>query len=303
MDYTEGDSVDLESDDSEVLSRLYKTRNVNNTKSWEDTENTSRSEDELITRRQNLDLKLANTQFEETIKMNHHQMIMIKLHRLESILQTLIQYIDSIRLEEKYSVKICEELDHILTNDASGNITEPVLKLVQSLPEKRSSKELSFLQHKIYKCLSKSKTVHDLDFEYNNRKKDYILATQNYRLLLQNGHLSEKQLNHLQKQYEGILVNFEHSLCLLQEEVPHCMKGFVSVLLESFKMLSDGLLKGNELRGDVSSLLKLLSNSLLVGDFIEDKKKIKEFNGSDDVRCVCNCGCMGEGESSKNLLE
>ncbi|KAF2881774.1 hypothetical protein ILUMI_24398 [Ignelater luminosus] len=217
--------------------------------------------DELSARRQKLELQLINSQMEESVRMDQHNILHMRFERLESTMEAVLQYLDCLELEVKASYRLCQQLNGLIVNEKSVVITESLSQLVKKLCDGTTLEEHS-CKETIMAALEATKSLDGLITEYNDKKKDYHTASQNFKLLLQNANLNLAQLEKLQRQFDGILLSYQHSRCMLDQELPEIISNRMQVLLNSFNELGTDLEKIASDRTDLSSLLKHLESSL-----------------------------------------
>lgn len=159
--------------------------------------------EEAAVRRQKMELKLSNSRLEESLSVDRHRTLQNKYERTESILHALLQYIDCLNLELKASYHLCHELNDLVVNEKSLPLTEEISKLIKKLCEVKLVDEKCYVKNKIYEALEVDMDVENMATEYSKRKKDFNVATQNFRILLDTTHLNVLQIERLQRQYEG----------------------------------------------------------------------------------------------------
>lgn len=159
--------------------------------------------EEAAMRRQKIELKLSNSRLEESLSVDRHRTLQNRYERIESILHALLQYIDCLNLELKASYHLCHELNNLVVNEKSLPLTVEISKLIKKLCEVKLVDEKCYVKNKIYEALEVDMDVENMATEYSKRKKDFNVATQNFRILLDTTHLNVLQIERLQRQYEG----------------------------------------------------------------------------------------------------
>lgn len=245
--------------------------------------------EELLLKRQNLEVMLANTQLEESGKKDQHKISLNKYLRIEEILQAFLQYLECLNLETSSSLRLSRKINDLIVHDAPNAMNEQMSRLLKKLCEANSSKHLN-LKSKIVDGLLENKVIEELVFDYEGSRTDFNIASQNFKLLLDNANLNQKQIDHLQQQYESILVSLQHSRCILDQELPNSIRRLTNIFLETLDRVGEDLSKRVEDRNSLSYLLKTLFASL---HGFEEVKAIKDVRRVESaVQCnKCNCKC------------
>lgn len=218
--------------------------------------------DELTMRRQKIEMQLSHSQLEEALSAEKHHVLRMRFERTEDVATALLLYLDCLELEEKASYGLCRQLNGLIVNEKSIFVTEQLSAIVKGLVEDAELKEAFTGKENLRNLLGSDERVEDLMLEYGEKKKDFQTASQNFKILLQNASLNVAQLEKLQRQFDGILLGFQHSRCMLDQELPHVIAKRMEVLVSSFNELGRDLEKIAADRTDMSSLLKHLEASL-----------------------------------------
>lgn len=217
--------------------------------------------DELSIQRQKLEMQLSHCQMEESVNMDRHAVLQMKFDRMENTMSAFLFFLDCLELEEKASFRLCQQLNGLIVRENSVVITENLSELVKNLCSKKISNTY-VVKENLRKVLDVNQDLENLMADYNDKKLKFTTASQNYKLLLQSASLSISQLEKLQTQFDTILLDFQHSRCLLDQELPTAIAHRLEILLNSFAELHSDLQKIVSDRADLSSLLKHLETCL-----------------------------------------
>lgn len=92
--------------------------------------------------------------------------------------------------------------------------------------EKRISK-LRDLMERCSKNINFPKDICVLLDDHRDRRKDFFLASANFKNLLENSRLSISQMERLQRQHDRILKDFQQSRLLLDKELPKIINSYL----------------------------------------------------------------------------
>ncbi|KAB0803771.1 hypothetical protein PPYR_00741 [Photinus pyralis] len=218
--------------------------------------------DELTMKRQKLELHLSHCQLEESVNMDKHVLLQVKFNRLENIITAFLFYLDCLELEEKASYRLCEQLNGLIVNEQSVVVTENLSEVVKKLCGKTKFENYTNIRDNLRTALDIRSEIENRMSDYNDKKVDFTTASDNFKLLLQNANLTMAQLERLQRQFDGILLEFQHSRCMLDQQLPSAIANRMTVLVNSFRDLGTNLQKIASNRSDLSSLLKHLETCL-----------------------------------------
>lgn len=246
--------------------------------------------DELSTRRQKLELMLSRTQVEEASVMERHNELQARFDRVEAVLDALLHYIDCIKLEIGSSYRLCHLINNLVVNEKSAVVKDSLVQLIKKLCVDTSFDESSAIKTKIYESLNATKELEGLFEKYECTKRDFNTGLLNFKILLENMNLSKKQLERLQRQFDSVLLNYQHSRCLLDQELPFVTEARMKVLVECFGVLSSDLSKVASHRKDVVGLFGGLQDALKSNSDIKAIKDTGSLLGcsSKPRRCSCN---------------
>lgn len=250
--------------------------------------------DELSTRRQKLELMLSRTQVEEANVMERHNELQTRFDRVEAVLDALLHYIDCIKLEIGSSYRLCHLINNLVVNEKSALVTDSLIQLIKKLCVDTVFDENNATKTKIYETLNATKDLEGLFEKYESRRRDFNTGLLNFKILLENMNLSKKQLDRLQRQFDNVLLNYQHSRCLLDQELPCLTDKRMNVLVECFGELSGDLQKVSSHRQDLSGLFGGLEEALKVNS---DLKAIKD--GDKSVGCsvkLRRCSCCSDND-------
>lgn len=160
---------------------------------------------EISFRRQQMFLNFSKLQVDESFSIDFHRNLYAKFERTESILNALQQYVDCLNLELKASYRLCSEISGLVVNDNSIKMTEDVLNLIKTLCQSQLIDGNNSITNTILSSLQIDQDITHSTKEYDRRKKDFNIATRNFRLLLNECEFNVPQMEILQRQYEGIL--------------------------------------------------------------------------------------------------
>ncbi|KAF5286623.1 hypothetical protein FQR65_LT12501 [Abscondita terminalis] len=217
--------------------------------------------DELSTKRQKLEMQLSHCQIEESINIDRHTVLQMKFDRMENIISALLFFLDCIELEEKASYRFCQQLNGLIVSEKSIKVTDDLSDLVKNLCNKKMCNTNMVREH-LRNVLEVKTEFENLIVDYNNKKSNFTTASHNFKLLLQSPSLSMAQLEKLKRQFDTILLDFQHSRCMLDQELPTAIANRMEILLNSFGELGTDLQKIASDRADLSSLLKHLETCL-----------------------------------------
>lgn len=229
--------------------------------------------DELSARRQKLELMLSRTQIEESHSMERHNELQGRFDRIEGVLEALLHYIDCIKLEMNSSYRLCQLLNGLVVNERSIVVTDSLSQLIRKLCDGSKCDEISAVKTKIYNALDVTKDMETLFEDYSCRKRDFNTGLLNFKILLENMNLSMKELDSLQRQFEDVLLAYQHSRCMVDQELPRATATKLRVLLECFAELATDLSKIASNRPDLASLFRSVESCLANGNELQQPLK------------------------------
>lgn len=215
--------------------------------------------DELLARRQKLELMLSRTQIEESHSVDHHNELQSRFDRIKAVLEGIVHYVDCVRLEVQSSHRLCKVLNDLVVNDAHFLVTDTLTSVIRKLLESTKFENTNSISTKIYSILDADKDLENLFDDYDCRKRDFNTGLLNFKILLENMNLNGKELQRLQCQFEDVLLKFQHSRCLLDQELPQVTDKRLQVLMECLGTLADDLESIANNRSDVLKLFKIMS--------------------------------------------
>lgn len=218
--------------------------------------------DELSARRQKLELMLSRTQIQESQCMERHNELQTRFDRVEAVLEALLHHIDCVKLEMDSSYRVCQLLNGLLVNERSMVVTETTSHLIRKLCDTNKFDETNAIKSKIYNALEATKEMEHLFDDYSGRKRDFNTGLLNFKILLENMNLSMKELDSLQHQFDDVLLAYQHSRCMVDQELPRLTSTKLSVLLECIAELSTDLSKIVSNRSDLASLFRSVESCL-----------------------------------------
>lgn len=239
--------------------------------------------DELSTRRQKLELMLSRTQVEEASVMERHNELQARFERVEAVLDALLHYIDCIKLEIGSSYRLCHLINNLVVNEKSAVVKDSLIQLIKKLCNEIGFDENSAIKTKIYESLNASKELEGLFEKFESTRRDFNTGLLNFKILLENMNLSKKQLERLQRQFDSVLLNYQHSRCLLDQELPFITEAHMNVVVDSLSELSNDLLKVISHRKDLAGLFGGLQDV-----FKGTTLAIKDGSSSKLQWCSCN---------------
>lgn len=247
--------------------------------------------DELSTRRQKLELMLSRTQVEEAGVMERHNVLQARFDRVEAVLDALLHYIDCIKLEIGSSYRLCHLINNLVVNEKSAVVKDSLIQLMKKLCVDTGFDENCAIKTKIYESLNATKELEGLFEKYECTKRDFNTGLLNFKMLLENMNLSKKQLERLQRQFDSVLLNYQHSRCLLDQELPTVTETHMQILIECFSEVSSDLLKIITHRKDLVTLFGGLQDALKSScdiRAIKDGGNPLTTYSSKVRRCSCN---------------
>lgn len=250
--------------------------------------------DEMSTRRQKLELMLSRTQVEEANVMERHNELQARFDRVEAVLDALLHYIDCVKLEIGSSYRLCHLVNNLVVNEKSAFVTDSLMQLIKKLCVETPFDENGATKTKIYETLNATKDLEGLFEKYESRRRDFNTGLLNFKILLENMNLSKKQLDRLQRQFDTVLLNYQHSRCLLDQELPYLTDKRMSVLVECFGEMSADLQGVASNRSDLAGLFGGLEEALKVNN---EPKAIRDSDKS--VSCSAKlkrCKCFSSDE-------
>lgn len=241
---------------------------------------TAVDEDDISLRRQKLEFNLTNVQVEESLSTEFHKNLQRRYERVESTLDALSQYIDAVCLEMKACYRLCQQLNDLLVNEKSLDSGEPMAKLTNKVC---TETDLSFhyqIKEKIFMILEDKGDFTNLLNEYNNRRTDFKVASQNFKILLDTANLNIKQMDKLQRQYDKILSNYQHSRYMLDKYIPEEISERISVLLNCLCEFGEDLQRMAAERTDMSQMFRHLHANMKIsdGDTVRNRKVQENSN-------------------------
>lgn len=245
--------------------------------------------DELATKRQKLEMMLSRTQAEEASVMERHNELQGRFDRVEAVLDALLHHIDCVKLEIGSSYRLCHLINSLVVNEKSAVVTDSLIQIIRKLCADSTFDENAATKTKIYEALSATKELEGLFEKYDSRKRDFNTGLLNFKILLENMSLSKKQLEKLQRQFDTVLLNYQHSRCLLDQELPFVTNRRMQVLVDCFGEMSSDLLKVASRRHDLAGLFGGLEEAF------KNSSELKALkDGENSVRTLsktrrCNC--------------
>lgn len=222
---------------------------------------TNVDEDDITLRRQKLEFNLTNVQVEESLSTEFHKSLQQRYDRVEGALDALSQYIDAVCLEMKACYRLCQQLN-FLVNEKSFKVNECMGKLTKQVCK---DTDLSFhyqIKEKIFMILQNKSEFTNLLTDYNNRRTDFKVASQNFKILLNTANLNIKQMDKLQRQYDKILANYQHSRYILDKYIPDEISQRIGVLLNCLCEFGDDLQRMASERTDMAQMFRHLRTNI-----------------------------------------
>lgn len=245
--------------------------------------------DELSTRRQKLELMLSRTQVEEAGVMERHNVLQTRFNRVEAVLDALLHYIDCIKLEIGSSYRLCHLINNLVINEKSAVVKDSLIQLVKKLCVDTGFDGSGAIKTKIYESLNATKELEGLFEKYECTKRDFNTGLLNFKILLENMNLSKKQLERLQRQFDSVLLNYQHSRCVLDQELPFITETRMQVLIECLGELSNDLSKVATHRKDLIGLFGGLQEVLRSSNSVNPTMNgVNSLRSSIVRRCSCN---------------
>lgn len=213
-----------------------------------------------------------------------------RFDRVESVLDALLHYIDCLKLEIGSSYRLCHLINNLIVNEKSAIVTDSLTQLTKKLcsPE-ITLEETSTCKTKIYESLTSTKDIEHLFETYHSRKRDFNTGLLNFKILLENMNLGERQLDRLQRQFDNVFLNYQHSRCLLDQELPYATSQRMRVMVECFEHLSGDLRKVVSNRRDLAGLLGGLHEALKGGAEAQAIKGCDSSASCNSKSSHCNC--------------
>ncbi|GJQ76682.1 hypothetical protein Trydic_g15537 [Trypoxylus dichotomus] len=231
---------------------------------------TNVDEEDIAASRQKLEFNLTNVQIEESLSTEFHKNLQQRFDKVENALDALSQYVDAVCLEMKACYRLCQQLNSLI-NEKSFKVNENMGKLTTKICK---DTDLSFqyqIKEKIYMIVQDKEELNNLLAEYNNRRTDFKVASENFKILLDTANLNIKQMNKLQKQYDKILANYQHSRYMLDKYIPGEISQRISVLLNCLSEFADDLERMASERTDMSQMFQHLQPNIKISsDNLDD---------------------------------
>lgn len=254
-------------------------------------------QEELATRRQKLEMMLSRIQMEEAQSMESHNELQMRFDRVEGVLEAVLNYVDCVRLETQAAHKLCRSLNGLIMNERAFTVTEAMTHVLKMLCEPNKLEDHASAKTKIYAALDSTRDLENLFDEYSLRKRDFNTGLLNFKMLLENMTLNHKELDRLQRQFDDVLLNFQHSRYMVDQELPRATACRLQVLAETMTSLGVDLEKTGENRADLVSLFSCLGGCLKGSREVAETDDVRNPNGS--TKCLqCSCSGSGSGEPS-----
>lgn len=224
---------------------------------------TNVDDDDIALRREKLEFNLTNAQVEEALSTEFHKILQQRYERVEGTLDALSQYIDCVCLEMKACYRLCQQLN-ALVSEKSFAVDEGMGKLTNKVCKET---DLSFhyqIKEKIYILLHDKGEFGNLLAEYDNRRTDFKIASQNFKILLDTANLNLKQMDKLQLQYDKILANYQHSRYVLDKYIPEEISQRIGVLLNCLCEFGEDLQRMAADRMDMSQMFQHLRANMKI---------------------------------------
>ncbi|XP_072760533.1 uncharacterized protein [Anoplolepis gracilipes] len=195
-----------------------------------------------------------------------HATLMQHLSLISNVFETVVQYMQSLQVSYLAAKRVFDMSHALLVchSSSSVNYTDNDFISYHEQIESEKKKKMSNLQE-LMECCSKSiifpKDMGALLDDYRDRRKDFVLASANFKNLLENSKLSVSQMKKLQWQHDTILKDFQQSRLLLDKELPKIINLRLEALQQFFHKIA-------ELFGDMNynmqaaNLLELISMNL-----------------------------------------
>lgn len=196
---------------------------------------------------------LSNVQLEECASIQHHKTLCESYDLIENLLDHILQHVECVILEIKTSNKLVIFLNNIIElepQEACFNFHNTPVEIA----------ELEFLQeikNKLNVTLNKYENIAEIRQEYERKKRDYLLALKNFKIILEVADLGDGCLEKLRNQFRDVIFEYRRCRDTIEQEMPF-------IIEERRKILADCLLN----LGDNNK--KLIGNRLQLMDLMTD---------------------------------
>ncbi|XP_017771241.1 PREDICTED: uncharacterized protein LOC108558739 [Nicrophorus vespilloides] len=208
--------------------------------------------------RNQLEIMVSNAVSSELDHSDVNRPLHANFAKLETVLETLVQYLDCLDLEMRASYRLCNNIDDFLATNAKSSTFSTLLKNLSTTPRNSG---YATTRKTITSCLCGAKKLDDLVADYKDKKADFNKAIHNFRMIL-DSNFSAAQLKKLKKQFDLILVKFQHSRYVLDSALPVAIRERTSVLLNCCQILGEELQKVANDRSDLALLFQHLETIL-----------------------------------------
>ncbi|XP_067207052.1 uncharacterized protein [Linepithema humile] len=194
------------------------------------------------------------------------------LSLISDVCEAVIQHMQSLQVSYLVVKRIFDMSHALLACHPPSSADEDFISHYRQI-EIEKEKRISSLRE-LLECCSTNITFPKnmcapLD-DYGDRKKDFFLASANFKSLLENSRLSVSQMEKLQRQYDTILKDFQQSRRLLDAELPKIIDSRLEALRQIFDNVAE-LYNNMDYNMHTANLFKLIAVNLrqIAPDFSE----------------------------------
>ncbi|XP_071052397.1 uncharacterized protein [Onthophagus taurus] len=191
--------------------------------------------DSLKVKMNELVLKMSKLDVEESLVWDEYVVLQNEIDKIETVLESFLQYIEAVELENKTRVRMCNQLRSVFEMENFANLSPDMYHVLDKLSNNVAEKNVFDFKEKLANVLDNRLGLGEYYRDYENRKHDFRVACGNFKRLLTTTKLSEKQLSKFSAQYDKISDNFTHCRYVLLKKLPDGVTMGVQIFLEAIK--------------------------------------------------------------------
>ncbi|CAH1364825.1 unnamed protein product [Tenebrio molitor] len=201
----------------------------------------------LSNEKTNLALTLTKWQIDENSFYQRYKADRVEYEQLKRNLECIYHYFACVKL----TAKAAKELADVITN----------LGVQQGSIDAFEEIENDSLEQNVLEL------IHDNEIrafwsELENRKKDYDIATKNFKILLEIIDFSGEELDKLKKQYDDVFLKYQHARSEVERELPVLLEKMKEIFHNSMHWLGGNVQEFSKSTAHLDGLIKKAAGNI-----------------------------------------
>lgn len=187
-------------------------------------------------------------------------------------MEYLLTLIDCTLLEIKASTRVVSSLNtYSIKNQHIDGKTSLTFK---RLMENHDMTTLDCFKDKLLTMLNDNSAPKNVYAEFEERQSNYKLALKNFKIILEILNVNEESLRKLKRQFDEVLMDFQHCRCILDQQLPFAIAERTEVLAECLICLGDKYDTFADKRKALAVLFKDIGKKVKENEYVLVKKQI-----------------------------